>query len=150
MYTWIGLVSMSAVPRILKWLCTDCILDTVLSLLIESDLKWCIQLRRSLFFIFQLLGEYHCWWTRKSPRAHVAKFYGRPRLISSVWEHQNFSELKLIEIIILRVYYTIPFGFSLLRHFFSSFFHFLKLLCLAKDYWRGFSTRNAHMVHVVN
>ena len=23
-------------------------------------------------------------------------------------------------------------------------------LCLAKDHWWGFSTRNAHMVHVVN
>ena len=22
--------------------------------------------------------------------------------------------------------------------------------CLAKDHWRGFSTRNAHMVHIVN
>ena len=25
-----------------------------------------------------------------------------------------------------------------------------KLHCLAKDHWRGFSTRNAHMVHIVN
>ena len=23
-----------------------------------------------------LLGECHCWWTKESPRAHVAKFYG--------------------------------------------------------------------------
>ena len=58
-------------------------------LLIKSDLKWCIHLGRSLF-IFQLLGECHCWWTKESPRAHVAKFYGRLRLICSVWEHQNF------------------------------------------------------------
>ena len=40
-------------------------------------------LSRSLF-IFQLLGECHCWWTSESPRAHVAKFYGRLRLIRSV------------------------------------------------------------------
>ena len=26
----------------------------------------------------------------------------------------------------------------------------LELLCLAEDHWRGFSTRNAHMVHIVN
>ena len=29
----------------------------------------------SLFFIFQLLGECDCWWTKESPRAHEAKFY---------------------------------------------------------------------------
>ena len=32
---------------------------------------------------------------------------------------------------------------------FDSFRNFLKLLCLANDQWRGFSTRNAHMVHIV-
>ena len=40
---------------------------------------------RSLFFEFQLLGECHCWWTKESPRTHVANFYGRLRLIRSVW-----------------------------------------------------------------
>ena len=37
-------------------------------------------------------------WTRESPRAHVAKFYGCRRLIRSVWEHQNclcYNWLKL-------------------------------------------------------
>ena len=58
-------------------------------LLIISDLKWCLHLCSSLF-IFQLLGECHCWWTSESPRAHVAKLYGRLQLICSVWEHQNF------------------------------------------------------------
>ena len=29
-------------------------------------------------------------------------------------------------------------------------FQLLKLLRLAKDHWRGFSTRNAHMTHIVN
>ena len=40
-------------------------------------------------FIFQLLGECHCWWTRVSSMAHEAKFYGRLRLIRGVWEHQK-------------------------------------------------------------
>ena len=69
------------------------------------------------FFIFQLLGECHCWWTRESPRAHVGKFYGRLRLIRSILRASKFSELKLIEIVILWVYYTIPYGLSLFRHF---------------------------------
>ena len=35
----------------------------------------------------------------------------------------------------------------------SSFFYYFSTFyttCLAKDHWRGFSTRNAHMVHIVN
>ena len=36
--------------------------------------------------------------------------------------------------------------FSLLEHHFQLF----QLLCLAKDHWWEFSTRNAHMVHIVN
>ena len=45
--------------------------------------------------------------------AHVAKFYSRLWLICSVGEHQNFQCLKLIEIVILWVYYNIPFWLRL-------------------------------------
>ena len=31
--------------------------------------------KKKSLFIFQLLGECHCWWTKESLRAHVAKFY---------------------------------------------------------------------------
>ena len=86
----------------------------------------------------------------ESPRTHVAKFYGRLRLIRSVLRASKFSVLKLIEIVILRVYYSIPSGFSLFRHLLGITFQLFKQLCLAKDHWRGFSTRNAHMVHIVN
>ena len=75
-------------------------------------------------FIFQLLGECHCWWTSESPRTHVAKFYGRLRLIRSVLRASKFSVLKLIEIVILSVYYTILFCFSLFRHYWASLFNF--------------------------
>ena len=126
-------------------------------LLIKSDLKWCIHLSRSLC-IFQLLGECHCWWIRECPRAHIAKFCGQLWLIRSVLRASTFSVLKLIEIVILWVYYTIPFGFSLFRHFGYHIFTFqihihistFKLLRLAKDHRRGFITRNTHMVHIVN
>ena len=40
----------------------------------------------------------------------------------------KFSVLKLFEIIILRVYYTIPFGFSLIRHVLDISFQLLKIL----------------------
>ena len=57
---------------------------------------------------------------------HVAKLYDRPRLIRSVLRASTFSVLKFNEIcIILWVYYTIPFGFSLFRHFLASLFNFL-------------------------
>ena len=51
-----------------------------------------------------------------------AKFYGRLRLIRSVLRALKFPVFKLIEIVILRVYYTIPFGFSLFRHFWDNTF----------------------------
>ena len=53
-------------------------------------------------------------------RAHVAKFYGRLRLIRNVLRASKFSVLKLIEIVIVWVYDTIPFGFSLFWHFWAS------------------------------
>ena len=65
-------------------------------------------------------------------------------------EHQNFPCLKLIEIVVLWVYYTIPFGFSLFWHFLVITIQLFYTTCLAKDHGRGFSTRNAHMVHIVN
>ena len=50
----------------------------------------------------------------------------------------------------LWVDYTIPFDFRLFRHFRHHFLKFFEILCLDKDHWWGFSTRNAHMVHFVN
>ena len=99
-------------------------------LLDESDLEWCVHLGESSLFIFQKLGECHCWWTRESPRAHVAKFYGRLRLTRSVLRASKFSVLKMIEIVHLWVYYTIRFGFNSFRHF-GIAFQLFKLLCLA-------------------
>ena len=101
-------------------------------------------------FEFQLLGEYHCWWTGESPRAHVAKFYGRLRLTRSVLRASHFPCLRFIEIVILWVYYTIHFGSTLFCTFRLLGLSYFKLLCLAKDHFRGFSTQNAHMIHVVN
>ena len=66
------------------------------------------------------------------------------------WDHQNCPCLKLIEIVILWVYYTIPFGFSLIRHFLAISFNFLSFFRLTKDHWWRFGTRNAHMIHTFN
>ena len=119
-------------------------------LLIESDLKWCLHLSSSKsLFIFQLLGECYCWWTSESPRAHVAKFNGRLRLIRSVLRATEFS---------VKIDWNCVFGGLLHHHFWLrlvlalSVQHFLLLepLYLAKDHWWGFSTRNAHMVHIAN
>ena len=44
-----------------------------------------------------------------------------------------------------------PFWLQLVfSHFWIIFLQLFKPLCLAKDHWYGFSTRNAHMVHIVN
>ena len=72
----------------------------------------------------------------------------RPRFICSVLRASKFSVFKLIEIVILWVYYTIFFGFSFVRHFLDITFQLFKLLWLNKDHWRRLSTRNAHMVNI--
>ena len=54
--------------------------------------------------------------TKESPRAHVVKLYGRLRLIRRVLRASNISVIKLTEIVVLWVYYTIPFGFGLIWH----------------------------------
>ena len=97
-FVWLRITDEGSVPEMRIWSI----------LLIQSDLKWCIHLSRSLFLCFKLLSECHCWWTRESPRAHVAKFCGRLRLIRSVLGASQFSVFKLIEIVILWVNYTIP------------------------------------------
>ena len=53
---------------------------------------------------------------------------------SYVLKASKFSVLKLIEIAILWVYYIIPFGFSLFRHFWGIAFQRFKLLCLVKGH----------------
>ena len=74
--------------------------------------------------IFQVLGECHFWWTSESPRAHVAKFYDRLRLIRSVSRAFKFSVLKLIEMLMVWVNYTIRFSFSLFWAFRASLLNF--------------------------
>ena len=96
----------------------------------------------------QPLGECHCWWTRVSPRAHVAKFYVRLQLICSVLRASKFSVLKFIEIVILWIYYMAYLLAS--ASFVTSLFNFLKLLCMAKNHWWGFCSRNPHLVYIVN
>ena len=96
------------------------------------NLKWLPTLEVS--FIFQLHGECHCWRASEYPRALVAKFYGRLRLIHSVLMRENFPCYKLNEILIwwfithpLRLHLVL----TLKGHRFSTF----KWLSLAKDRW---------------
>ena len=89
----------------------------------------------------QPLDECHCWWTRVSPRAHVAKFYVRLQLIRSALRASKFSVLKFIEIVILvDLLHDIPFGFRFFWYFCDISFQLFKLLFLAKNHWRGFCT----------
>ena len=80
----------------------------------------------------QPLGECHCWWTRVSPRAHVAKFYIRLQLIRSVLRASKVSMLKFIEIVFLKIYYMASLLLQLLLVLLWHLFETFKLLCLAK------------------
>ena len=102
-------------------------------------------------YIYKVLST---WWVsllvdKGVPEGTCSQFYGRLRLICSVLRASKFVVLKFIEIVILWVYYTIPFGFSFFRHFWDIIFQPFQLLSFAKDHWRGFNTRNAHMFHIV-
>ena len=55
----------------------------------------------------QPLGECHCWWTRVSPRAHVAEFQVRLQLIRSALRASKFSMLKFIENVNFWIYYMV-------------------------------------------
>ena len=48
------------------------------------------------------------------------------------------------------VFFHHPFWLQLVWHFRAIIFNFLIHFHLARDHWRGFITRNAHMVHIVN
>ena len=101
-----------------------------------------------LLFPFKQLGECHCWYTRVSPRAHVAKFYVRLQLIRSALRTSKFSVLKFIEIVILWLYYLASLLASVsFCTFVTSLFNFL-------DYfvWLRITDEGSvpFMVHIVN
>ena len=91
------------------------------------------------------------WCRGQHRRNSKERFLGRHDVTSlRVLVEYVISVLNLNEIIILWVYYTIPFGFSLFRHFWDITVKPLYLLCLNEAHWWWFSTRNVHMVHIVN
>ena len=53
-------------------------------------------------------------------------------------------------IVVLWVYFTIPFGFGLFLAFCGHYFSIFWTTRLVEDHWLGFVTRNARMVHIVN
>ena len=122
------------------------------------DFSQCIQNDLSYLYIFKPHQCPNKWFWRAKRinlttevlvlRAHVAKFYGRLRLICSVWRASKVSVFKIDRncnfVGLLHHRFWLQFILILFCHYFS------KLHCSAKDHWRGFSTRHAHMVHIVN
>ena len=77
-------------------------------------------------------------------------WYGRLQFIRSVLGAPNspcvWNSFKLLFCGFITQSFFALHCFGTFWHTFSSF----QPLSLAKDHWRGFSTRNAHMVHIVN
>ena len=115
-------------------------------LLIISESKIVYTGKEKCLFVFQLLGECYRWWTKESPRARVPKFYDRLRFVRSVLRTSTFSVLKLTDIVIWWVFFTPSLlAFACFWHLLGiAFQFFIKIICSAKDHWRGFSTHNAH------
>ena len=84
------------------------------------------------------------------PRVHVAKFYGRLRLIRSVLRAFKFFRVKIDWNCNFVGLLHHPFWLHLVLALSGNHFQLLNPHCLAKDHWWGFITRNAHMVHIVN
>ena len=61
----------------------------------RSNILFNTRSSQKCLFLFQLLGECHCWWTKESTRAYVAKFYSRLRFICSVWRASTFSVFEI-------------------------------------------------------
>ena len=82
----------------------------------------------------------------ESPRGHMQPSstvdFG---WFAAFWEHKNClkSDVNCNPVGLI----SIPFDLRLFQKFWASLF---KLLYLAKDQWRGFSTQNAHMSNIVN
>ena len=101
-------------------------------------LSWCRTVASHVHWSFQLSSSGYVYRVKCT-----ANQYG-------LFAKQCGSTIKLTEIVILWVYYTIPFRFSLILALLGYHFSTFVLLCLDKGHWWGFSTRNAHMTHIVN
>ena len=113
--------------------------------LIKSDLKWCIHLNISLLFNYNNLVSVTAGWPR-SPRGHMKP----SSKVDFAWfvafsEHRIFRVFKVHSNCDFWGWLQHPFWLCLVLALLVIHFQLFKLLCLAKDHWRGFSTRNAHM-----
>ena len=135
-FVWLRITDEGSVPEMRIWSI----------LLIKSDLKWCMHLSRSLFSCFNYLVSVSAGGPR-STRGHM--------LPSSTVDSGWFVAFESIKIFRVKIdwncnFVGISFGLSLIWHFWGITFQLFELLFLAQYHWRGFSTRNAHMVHIVN
>ena len=103
-----------------------------------QNLHSCVKIYLLRVHMFLKSFGLNCTWT-ESRMAHVGKFYGRHRLIRSAFgaffvqkTYWNYNFVGLLHH---------PFWLQLNLALWVSLLIFFKLLCLAKDHWRGFSTR---------
>ena len=139
-FLWLRITDEGSVPEMRIWSIS----------LIKSDLKWCIHLSISLLFNYNYLVSVTAGGPR-SPRGHMwpssAVDFG---WVVAFWEHQIFRVFKMYSNCDFVGLLHHPFWLYLVLALLGIPFQHFKLLSLAKDHWRGFSTRNAHMVHIVN
>ena len=115
-------------------------------LLIKSDLKWCIHLRRNIYLYFNYLVSVTAGGPR-SPRGHMQPTSTVDFGWFVAWESIKIFRVKIDRNCNFVGLLHHPFWLKLLSVLFGFVF---QLLSFAKDHWRGFNTRNAHMVHIVN
>ena len=118
-------------------------------LLVNPILKWCIHPKGSLFLYFNYFVSVTAGGSEVL-EGTCSQVLRSTLVLVALWKHRHFSRLKVIEIVILLVYYTISSGFKIFRYFWGTIYQICTILYLPKDNRWRFNTRNAHMVHIVN
>ena len=83
-----------------------------------------------------------------SPITHVANVSGDVSWFVAC-SMESILCFKTIEMVILSVYYIIPFDFILFGIVKASRFNYFTILCLVREIWLGLNTCSAHMIHLV-
>ena len=110
---------------------------------------WNLNLGRRLFLYFNYLVNVIAG-GKRVPEGTCSQIYGQLQLIRSVLRALKISEMKNdwnCNIVGLLHH---PFWLHLILALLGIAFLHFKQLCLAKDHWWRFNSRNVHMVHIVN
>ena len=141
-FVWLRITDEGSVPEMRIWSI----------LLMKSDLKWCIHLD-----LFCIPTTSLTWWVvsllvdQRVPEGTCSQILRSTSVDFVAFSRASkFSVLKFIEIVIFGVYSPSLLASVCFGTFEISLFNFFSYFVWpTKDHWWWFSTRNAHMLHII-